>query len=143
MWSFLGDLTSLPGSLVDSISKVGGEELANHIATLQRNIRPLSSLFPNKGGKIRKVVGIPDKGKSRTIAILDYFSQAALRPVHFFLFGILRKIPQDVTFDQGAFLEKVQSWGNVKYYSIDLSKATDRFPIDLICIVLEGFFTKE
>lgn len=26
------------------------------------------------------------------------------------------------------------------WYSVDLSKATDRFPIDLICLVLEGRF---
>jgi len=113
------------------------------MSTLLRNTRPLSTLFPIKEGKIRKVICIPDVGKTRNVAILDYFSQTVLRPVHHFLFGILKKIPQDVTFDQGSFITKVQSWGEVKFYSVDLSKATDRFPISLIKIVLGGFFTRE
>jgi hypothetical protein len=77
------------------------------------------------------------------VAILDYFSQTVLRPVHFFLFGVLKRIPQDVTFDQGSFLEKVKGWDSIEYFSIDLKDATDRFPIDLISTVLEGAFTKE
>lgn len=59
-------------------------------------------------GLIRKIVAIPDmEGKSRVIAILDYWSQTALRPLHKFLFGILRRIPQDCTFNQGAFKDSV------------------------------------
>lgn len=89
-------------------------------------------------------MGIPDREKPRTVAILDYWSQTCLRPVHYFLFGVLRRIPQDVTFDQGSFLDRVRSWGQVQeYYSIDLKNATDRFPIDLICTVLGGAFTRE
>jgi len=76
---------------------------------LIRNLPALGSFFPVTGGRIRKLVGIADKEKPRTVAILDYWSQTVLRPVHFFLFGVLRKIPQDVTFDQGSFLEKVNS----------------------------------
>lgn len=82
--------------------------------------------------------------KSRVVAILDYWSQTALRPLHQFLFGVLRKIPQDVTFDQSAFVSKVAGWrGEVEYHSLDLSSATDRYPIAQICDVLEGAFTRE
>lgn len=83
------------------------------------------------------------EGKSRVIALLDYFSQTALRPLHQYLFRILASIPQDVTFDQGSFVDKVSSWPSGEWYSVDLSKATDRFPLDLITLVLEGRFPTE
>jgi hypothetical protein len=93
---------------------------------------------------IRRVTGIQDKeGKTRMVAILDYWSQTALRPLHDRLFGILRVIPQDMTFSQGEFHERVRDWGGQGdgvFYSVDLSKATDRFPISLISFTLEGLF---
>jgi hypothetical protein len=48
-----------------------------------------------------------------------------------------------VTFDQGSFLDKVQGWDSVEFFSIDLKDATDRFPVDFISRVLEGAFTPE
>lgn len=143
MWSALADLASLPESLVESIGFLGGETLRNNMEVLKRNLPKLSRFFPCTPGKIRKLIGISDKEKPRTVAILDYWSQTVLRPVHFFLFSILRRIPQDVTFDQGSFLEKVRLWDSVEYFSIDLKNATDRFPVDLICTVLQGGFTRE
>lgn len=89
-------------------------------------------------GRYRKVSAIADKeGKSRVVACLDYWSQTALRPLHDYLFKILRRIPQDCTFDQGSFTEKLGS-GKVgeRFYSFDLTAATDRFPISLIQEVL-------
>lgn len=43
-----------------------------------------------------------------------------------------------MTFTQGSFKDHVRQWGRVKLFSIDLSSATDRFPIDLIADVLRG-----
>lgn len=43
---------------------------------------------------------------------------------------VLNRIPQDCTNDQGKFINLVQD--KDIYYSIDLSNATDRFPIELI-----------
>nr|UPW42271.1 MAG: putative RNA dependent RNA polymerase [Heilongjiang mito-like virus 10] len=86
---------------------------------------------------LRRVVWFPDKEmKVRVIAILDYWSQTALRPLHSYLFKLLKKIPQDCTFDQRGFKEKLINSGN--YNSIDLSNATDRFPIELICLILKA-----
>lgn len=60
-------------------------------------------------GYIRRLTYFADKeGKTRVIAILDYFSQTVLRGLHSYLFKLLRKIPQDMTFDQGAFVERVK-----------------------------------
>ena len=44
---------------------------------------------------------LSDKGgKTRVVAIVDILSQSILKPVHDHLFSILRKIPEDGTFDQ-------------------------------------------
>lgn len=90
-------------------------------------------------------MGIPDlEGKTRVIAEFDYFSQTVLRPVHLFLFEVLRIINQDMTFTQGAFVDHVKRWGDkCTLYSYDLTTATDRFPIDLIVDVLEGHLGKD
>jgi hypothetical protein len=47
-----------------------------------------------------------------------------------------------MTFNQGAFVEKVNSWGSTTLYSVDLSAATDRFPISIISLILRGHFPK-
>lgn len=95
-------------------------------------------------GPIRRIQAIPDaEGKSRVVAILDYLSQTALYPLHLYIFKILKKIPQDCTFDQGSFLDKIRGWEHGVWYSVDLSKATDRFPISLITLVLGGRFSPE
>lgn len=72
MWSALSDLASLPAGLMASIGFLGGEDLRLKMEVLLRNLPALGSFFPVKEGKIRKLVGISDKEKSRTIAILDY-----------------------------------------------------------------------
>lgn len=102
------------------------------------------SYFSTSPGLIRKLVGIQDlEGKTRVIAILDYWSQTALQPLHDFNFLILKMIPQDMTFHQGAFVDVVKRWGDTTLYSIDLTNATDRFPIVLIGSVLEGWFSRD
>jgi hypothetical protein len=72
------------------------------------------------------------------IAVLDYFSQSVLKPLHSWLFKILKRIPQDFTFNQGGFREYIKDWDD--FYSCDLSAATDRFPIKVISQVLLGIF---
>lgn len=51
-------------------------------------------------------------------------------PLHKTLNRILRSIPQDMTFDQDAFSKLVIDTKGNRFHSIDLSAATDRFPID-------------
>lgn len=70
----------------------------------------LAPAHPRHKTGLRRVVGIPDmEGKTRIVAICDYWSQTALYPVHQFMFRCLRRIPQDVTFNQGSFVEIVKS----------------------------------
>jgi len=57
-----------------------------------------------------------------------------LRPIHDHIFQILRRIPQDGTFDQQAPLDRLRERLKDKVdkstHSYDLSAATDRVPID-------------
>jgi hypothetical protein len=83
----------------------------------KEKVRSLLDQLPSNPGKStpvstdsfsRKLSYFPDKeGKTRIIGILDYFSQTVLKKLHSFLFRILDRIPQDCTFDQGAFLKGV------------------------------------
>jgi hypothetical protein len=54
---------------------------------------------------------------------------------------VLKRIPQDCTFEQGKLLEKISRYKGKKF-SYDLSAATDRFPIIFIGHILEGIFPK-
>lgn len=141
----LDDLYSLPSGLISSIKVIGVKKLAERVDWLLENRETVEDCFgPFESVKIRRVQAIPDaEGKSRVIAMLDYFSQTALYPLHKYLFRVLAAIPQDVTFNQGSFVDKVRDWGDGVWYSVDLSKATDRFPIDLITLVLSGHFPDE
>lgn len=62
-----------------------------------------------------------------------------LKPLHDWLFAILRTIPQDGTFDQEqavqTVIDKVRK-GALDVFSFDLSSATDRLPILLQAKIL-------
>lgn len=81
--------------------------------------------------KIRKLSCISDKeGKSRTIAIFDYWSQTVLKPYHDCFNAILRKLENDCTFNQNQFTKCLPSMtGERVFHSIDLKNATDRMPV--------------
>lgn len=69
------------------------------------------------------------EGKTRTIGILDYWSQTVLKPIHDLLMDLLDKIPEDCTSNQQSFISKLPKDG--PYYSFDLTAATDRLPLNL------------
>lgn len=63
-----------------------------------------------------------------------------LKLMHDGLFAILRKIPQDSTFDQNAAVERIRtSVGSSGFIaSYDLSVATDRLPTWLQSKLIDG-----
>jgi len=137
--SWWSDLQSLSLELREAISVMGGAKLRNFISTALTHATVLDGFFKRTPGITRKLAFFPDKeGKTRVIALGDYFSQTVLRRLHFYLFDVLRKIPQDCTFDQGKFKELIKDWK--VFYSVDLSSATDRFPIQIISGVLRAHF---
>jgi len=77
--------------------------------------------------------------KIRIVAIVDYYTQLYLKPISEMIFSKLSNIPQDRTFTQNPF----HTWkddGN-KFWSLDLSSATDRYPITLQRRLLEKVFS--
>jgi hypothetical protein len=95
------------------------------------DLQELLGLKRNKTRYLRKVSVKPDReGKSRIFAILDYWSQTALTPLHDMLYRHLDSIPEDCTTDQTSGVEKMLAYRNNKwFYSYDLTSATDRFPV--------------
>jgi hypothetical protein len=67
--------------------------------------------------------------KLRVIAMVDYNSQVLLRPIHDNLLNLLRKFSQDRTYTQDPFNDWKKDYNH--FHSLDLSAATDRFPIHL------------
>jgi hypothetical protein len=84
---------------------------------------------------IGRLAAIPEaRGKIRIVAIVDYWTQLVLKPLHHAIFRSLRAIRQDGTFDQvRPMKELIERVGpqNVRIASFDLSAATDRLPAKL------------
>jgi hypothetical protein len=83
-------------------------------------------------------------GKTRVIAIGDYWSQNLLSPIHKKLMDVLRRLVTDGTYGQEKQVERIQreSLGH-KTYSYDLTSATDRFPVRIQEILLSFVFNPE
>lgn len=99
--------------------------------------------YPNgSNANGRLSVKVEPAGKARVFAMVDYWTQVALHPLHEWIFSVLREIPQDGTFNQMkpvTRLLKVVSLDQ-KIYSFDLSAATDRLPVLLQGLLLSQFF---
>jgi len=93
-------------------------------------------------GNIRKLSIVNDpEAKARIIAIFDYWSQTWLRQIHEIHFNFLKRIPFDRTFTQDPII--TSDINGHKYYSFDLSSATDRFPMSLQRLMMKHMFDDE
>lgn len=72
-------------------------------------------------------------GKARIVAMVNWWIQLVLLPLHNSIFGLLKEIPQDGTFNQDKPLRRLMSapLEGHRFSCFDLSSATDRLPIDL------------
>lgn len=83
-------------------------------------------------------------GKVRVVAICDYWTQVALKPVHDHLFQILRGLREnDATFDQDGTVMDYYRRGLRPHWSFDLKAATDTIPLALYKEVLKPFLRQE
>lgn len=87
LYGALSELAILPGSLLESIRIVGGDVLHQKMVNLLRALPSILSspldLHKRSCVEFRRLVGIEDKeGKTRVIALGDYWSQTALRRLH-------------------------------------------------------------
>jgi hypothetical protein len=99
---------------------------------------PLIALIAIMGGTVRLFMGklavvFDQAGKARVVAISNFWVQCMLRPLHLAIFSLLKRIPMDGTHDQEAPLRLLiaEAPAGTKFYSFDLSAATDRLPIDI------------
>ncbi|KAG9289515.1 hypothetical protein G9A89_000611, partial [Geosiphon pyriformis] len=98
----------------------------------------MSKVLPTIGKPfLARLHYLPEKaGKVRVIAILDFWSQWALRPLHDFLFTLLKALPEDGTFDQRGAAESL-------IQQVESSAATDTLPYKLGEILLAFIFGPE
>jgi hypothetical protein len=76
-------------------------------------------------------------GKVRVVAICDYWTQVALKPVHEFLFSVLKGLASnDATFDQDGVTNDYFQRDLKPHWSFDLKAATDSIPLALYKSVL-------
>jgi len=143
--SAVGEIYILPKSLIEDLKVFAdSEDFNSHIDYLlnlpEECQRVLSKMFNPKGSQIfRRLSLVRDpEAKLRPIAILDYWSQTALKPLHDEIFKKLKRIITDCTFEQVA---KLPDRG--PYYSLDLTAATDRFPVQFQIRVLSLLMGKE
>lgn len=79
-----------------------------------------------------------EPGKVRVFAMVDIVTQWIMKPLHDYLFSLLKTIKQDATFDQEKGIAYLQSMLKVRKlsFSFDLSAATDRLPLKLQVLIL-------
>lgn len=91
-----------------------------------------------------RIAQFPEKsGKTRTIAVIDYWSQRALKPLHKCLMKSLRRLKSDGTFSHNNVGEYAKQKTKEKsfIFCADLSAATDRLPRWLSFSLLEGLIS--
>jgi hypothetical protein len=78
-------------------------------------------------------------GKERVFAMVDFWTQQSMKPIHDEVFSLLRKLPNDGTFDQAASVKRAAALAVYfkKSFGFDLSAATDRLPVMLQSVVVD------
>jgi hypothetical protein len=81
-------------------------------------------------------------GKVRVFAMVDPFTQWAMKPLHEDIFELLALMPEDGTKDQLAPVRRlVKRNPKGPFFSFDLTAATDRLPIIIQMVILAKFLT--
>jgi hypothetical protein len=123
--------------MMADLSVIGGKGMVQWLERLM----PYARLVGRKPCLGKLSIFGDKEGKTRIVAIVDYWTQSALRPYHDALMGILKRLPADCTFNQDNFEHLLTLPG--PYQSIDLSNATDRMPLWLQKSIMEYIFGKE
>lgn len=168
-WPDLLSVLMGPLNRADAVAKMGkgmmpwpevpGYELINKRAWLSNFTRPnaqLAEIWNSVIGRLslflfgKKETYVPAfgrlvklyeaAGKVRIIAIVDPITNWLLKPLHDWVFAILREIPNDGTFDQDKPLIPLSKSGKTYLGSCDMSAATDRLPVKLQALLLSHIF---
>jgi hypothetical protein len=83
-------------------------------------------------------------GKVRPVALVDYWTQRVMHPVHKWMMAVLSCLPADATYNQdGAVKDFAAQQGNDPVWSIDLKSATDLIPLALYESVFKAVWGEE
>lgn len=104
-----------------------GQVSYNNLNLLMERMAEEGTPFPYLG---RLGLKKEPAGKIRVFAMVDCWTQWAMRPLQDQIFKVLRTIPQDGTFDQLAPVKRLLK-SDGEFFSYDLSSATDRLPVRL------------
>jgi hypothetical protein len=119
--------------------KVSNPDLARLLDTMIQKMSPIK----DSPAILSKISMISEgAGKTRNIAILDFFSQNALKPIHDIVMSVLKTIDGDSTYSQEDGFRRGMRLAQLSGYcaSFDLSSATDRFPLSLQVDVVTQLF---
>jgi len=102
--------------------------------------RTRSQNYPATGGEVHFLM--QEGGKMRSIASPHLVFQLALQPLGSSIYSIVQSLPWDCTFDQSKAVPFVQSalQQGSTVHSVDLSSATDHFPMTLQLSCLRSLF---
>jgi hypothetical protein len=73
-------------------------------------------------------------GKCRIVAIVDYWTQTLLRPLHLAIGDFLKQMGPDAAYDQDKAATRVRAWSKMpgsEVFCFDLTTATDRLPVEI------------
>ncbi|QPK91778.1 RdRP [Fusarium verticillioides mitovirus 1] len=135
------DLLNFNYPMMDKIFKITDQNgidffCKNYTQAFNKNITP------SKIRTLGKISFVKDpECKLRIIAISDYYSQLYLKPIHNIIMNKLHNITMDRTYTQDP--HHVWEINNEKFWSLDLSSATDRFPVELQKRLLARIFHME
>lgn len=159
LWALLRDstlgLAKDLGVETFSVDKLDGPLKHGVLKEVHPDLKILIS--PGKGGRVPVLIPRHEKthltslarlcflsepaGKVRNIVIMDWWSQQFLKPVHDWMFGMLRFLPTDATFDQeGALKDFAVSARENEIFSYDLKSATEMISQSLYVTVMTEFW---
>jgi hypothetical protein len=127
MWAAMVHMVGMPGAeYLKSILMRYRKVVDWTIIT--KKVEALSKIgYSLTGLPLRRLSIVQDPElKARIVGIVDWITQVLLQPLSVQLFNLLRSIPQDRTFTQDPRIRKVEG---SRFHSLDLSNATDRFPL--------------
>jgi hypothetical protein len=140
------DALALRGSEVTSGLKVLSDYFKIGVYHLLEKEWEVLSDIASKGTELLGKLAVKDEaaGKRRVFAIVDIWTQSALKPMHDHIFSILKLIKEDGAFDQIKPVKALIARNkNGKTFCFDLSAATDRFPISVQVDVLSHLYNRE
>jgi hypothetical protein len=132
----INDLHALSDEMKEDLSVLTDGEIDEYIDALAPD--EINSKYIHSRISLKQDL----EGKTRPFAIVDYWTQTSLKPLHDALFTSLSKIPEDCTFSQASKWDQIASKPG-PYYSFDLTAATDRFPMQLQRAMIEALQGKE